>query len=256
MAGATTGSQVELQKALKQQIHKHLDERGVFSDLKQIVSTVLGGGGDAALDAAGQSAMISQIVGSSARTPPPPDPSRSHLHVTLLGGRAFPDVDSITFDSMEGAAPKEAKVMAGLAFGSQRFRSAPVQLCAEPKFAGAFLVELPRLERPTEGGSSRALDLLAVEEMLHLVVVEQHADGSQHLASSLLVDWRKVLHSGSCILSLQLPGIGEDAKLPAGAIEMRLELRPFLPPAERVSEADLVLEIKRQRARQTDQERR
>jgi len=34
-----------------------------------------------------------------------------------------------------------------------------------------------------------------------------------------------------------------------GVVEMRLELRPFLPPADRLSESDLLLEIKRQRNR-------
>ena len=252
---------VELQTAIKQQIHDHLSGSGVFTDLKKIVSTVLGGGGDAAIDAAGQSAVLSQMLIRAARMGPPPDPSRSHLHVTLLGGRAFSD------DSVSGASEAPAFTTGGLphtggtlcaclAFGPQRFRSAPVPLCAEPKLSGSFLVELPRPEQLAAAEPSRALELLAVEEMLHLLVVEQVPAGGQRLVSSLLVDWRKVLHVGSCILSLQLPGVGEASKLPAGVVELRLELRPFLPLGDRLSEADLILEIKRQRTRQTEQERK
>ncbi|KAL1521280.1 hypothetical protein AB1Y20_020949 [Prymnesium parvum] len=233
---------------LKRRIHTHLAEKNVFPELKAIVSSVLlGHPTDSVLDAATQAAVLSKIVSTSALAPPAPDSRHSHLHLTLLGGRAF---------SEERDTPAPSTLRLFLSFGAQRFRSDSVPLCAEPPFSGNFLVQLPAPEdATTRARQARAAALLAVDEPLHLLVVEQRGSGRHTLLSSLLVEWRKVLHTGSCILSLQLPGMGEQAKLPVGALELRLELRPFLPPADRLSEAELLVQLKRQREVQMEGER-
>ncbi len=123
------------------------------------------------------------------------------------------------------------------------------------------------------------------------MLLQTTPDGREVLLSSLLVEWRKVLHAGRCVLSLELPGVGEESKLPVGVLEVgsrshalprptpphpapprttphhpalprppaaqvKLELLP-LPAAEsRLSEAEAHTSIKRERDAQVDAERR
>eukprot|EP00966_Prymnesium_polylepis_P268483 6202681-Prymnesium_polylepis.1 len=72
----------ELTAEIKRQIHQHLSDNNVFTDLKRIVSGVLGTepSSDAALDATTQSAMIAQLVGTAGPAVSAPDPQRNHLH--------------------------------------------------------------------------------------------------------------------------------------------------------------------------------
>ena len=248
------------QRELKQRIHQHLTERGVFADLKQIVNSVLGDGATPpearALAAATQSDVLSQMVVNAADAPTSPlDPSRSHLHVTLLGGRAFAEPDEL--------APADSSTLrVWLQFGSLRFRSAAVPHCPEPEFAGSFVIELPEAAEPSPVGAgagvalSRARRLVACTDALHVLVTEHAASGRERILSSLLVEWRKVLHAGRCVLSVELPGVGEHAKLPVGSLELRLDLLPAAPAEERLTEGELLLELKRQRGVQTEVERR
>ena len=62
---------------------------------------------------------------------------------------------------------------------------------------------------------------------IHLIVVKKYADGFTSLVGSHLLEWRKILRSGSlgCAVELTAPG----GNFPAGVLNFKIVLEP-LPP--------------------------
>ena len=269
---------------IKEQIHTHLRDNGVFSSLKAIVADALDhkenldGGVAAAADlgaltAVQRMSVLARIVSneasgsaqalgsSSAKAAAGGGAAGSQilLHVLLLGGRAFAEDD-------DGEDAKSGTVCVCLQFGAQRFRSRSVPLCAEPQLRDGVLLELPAPDADAEAAAAAApVPALATLESLramarlgepmHLLVLRQHR-GRETLLSSCLLEWRQVLHHGTHTLSVELPGLGTQATLPAGTLEVKLELLP-LPKAEsRLTEAEVMLALKRERDAQVDAERK
>lgn len=66
----------------------------------------------------------------------------------------------------------------------------------------------------------------------------------------------QVLHHGRHTLALELPGVGAEATLPVGALELKLELLPRPRAEAAMTEAEVYLTIKRERDAQVEAERR
>eukprot|EP00900_Chrysochromulina_parva_P026164 jgi/Chrpa1/8181/Chrysochromulina_OHIO_Genome00017876-RA len=276
----------EQHSAIKQRIQQHLREQGVFTALKSIVSSTLEGGDhkpglaadadSSALKAAQRASVLARIVADQAGgvTPAaevedagPQLKQRALLHVLLLGGRAFTYLDGE--EQMAGAEGDEADrgtVCVCMQFGSQRFRSRSVPYSAEPQWQDGVLLELP----PPDEATAAAIGAAGVPEMatmerlrglcracepIHVLVL--HAvGGREQLLSSCMLEWRQVLHHGRHTLALELPGVGAEATLPVGALELKLELLPRPRAEAAMTEAEVYLTIKRERDAQVEAERR
>ena len=92
MLGTVTREQ---HASIKEQIHSHLKEQGIFSSLKSIVSSALQQGGESsssdagidlsALTAAQRASVLARIVADQAGTDPPPQlPTDGAQQRTLL----------------------------------------------------------------------------------------------------------------------------------------------------------------------------
>ena len=239
---------------IRRRVSEHLSQNGVFDDLKRIVAEVVGSGGDETLAAINQKDVIAKIVqqqgGAATPVLPAGSSDDSFLHLTLLGGRAFVDSIMVSAGDASGAGP----VRLCLHFGQQRFSSRPVAFSAEPSFDDTFLLRLP-LPSGASSGAARAQALLRVKQPIHLLVLQRRGQRDV-LLSSLLLEWRKVLQAGRCVLSAELPGVGAHAKLPVGSLEVRLELLPALLAEERPTEAQLLAVLKREREVEVAAERR
>lgn len=75
------------------------------------------------------------------------------------------------------------------------------------------------------------------------------------MSSATALFWQ-VLYCGRQTLSLELPGLGEEATLPLGALEFKLELLPQPRPESCLTEAELMLMLKAQRDAQVEAERK
>ena len=241
---------------VRRRVAEHLQQNGVFADLKKIVADVIGGvESDETLSAINQKELIQQIVSEQGGASPSSSAASDDclLHLSMLGGRAF--VDAIR-DATKGP------VRLCLHFGAQRFAGRPVAYCEEPAFADTFLLRLPLPpELPNAGAADLSRDARRVQALLQLkqpvhVLVLQKRGQQEVLLSSLLVEWRKVLQSGRCVLSAELPGLGAQARLPVGSLEMRLELLPAFHAEERAAEAELLETLKRERELEVGAERR
>jgi hypothetical protein len=244
---------------VRRRVADHLQSNGIFADLKRIVADVVGGvEGDATLSAISQKDLITQIVREQGGPSPALPPAASDdclLHITMLGGRAF--VDSV----VRGQSDKGSLRLC-LQFGEQRFASRSVPSCAEPAFADTFLLRLPLpadlasyAGKGASRGEQRAQALLRLKQPVHLVVLQRRGQ-QEVLLSSLLLEWRKVLQAGRCVLSAELPGVGPQARMPVGSLELRLELLPSLDAEERVGGDELLAQLQREREAEVSAERR
>jgi centrosomal protein CEP76 len=214
------------------------------------------------------------------------------LHVLLLGGRAFAhdakegvDADGADEAAEEGAeegasgAPPSALALGGgdtmcacLHFGEQRFRSKAVPYCTEPELRDGVLLQLPAPDDATLAAcASAALPSGVPLERLrgafrqsppmHLLLLRKRAgaegaEASEQLLSSCMVEWRQVLHKGRMTLSIELPGVGAEASLPVGCLELKLELVPSPHSESRMTEAEVMVGLKREREAQVESERK
>lgn len=281
VAAALGAVSAEQHADIKKAIHAHLKDNDVFSSLKDIVASVLGGNGpvssstgndDTAMAAAQHKAAVARIladeVSGAASSPTRPlggaEP-KTLLHLLLLGGRAFAD---------PAAEPTADEMAAGdtvcvcVHFGAQRFRSQAVPFAAEPALRDGILLELPPPDAATTQAMAEAahpsdanVELLRgafrTGEPMHVLVLKRQArDGRETLLSSCMLEWRSVLHQGRHSLSLELPGVGAEATLPVGALEVKLELLPHPPRESRLTEAEVFVGLKRHREAQVEIERK
>lgn len=157
--------QYEKSQALevRRRVAEHLQQNGIFADLKKIVADVVGGvESDETLSAINQKELIQQIVGEHGGASPSPPAASDDclLHLSMLGGRAF--VDAIR-DATKGP------VRLCLHFGAQRFAGRPVAYCEEPAFADTFLLRLPLPpELPNADASALSRDARRVQALLQL----------------------------------------------------------------------------------------
>uniref|UniRef100_A0A8C9R713 Centrosomal protein of 76 kDa n=1 Tax=Scleropages formosus TaxID=113540 RepID=A0A8C9R713_SCLFO len=160
------------------------------------------------------------------------DPTRRHLYLQVLGGKAF-------LEHLQEPEPLPGQVCSTftlyLHFRNQRFRSKPVPCSCEPDLQEGFLLEVHR------GGlrdSSKMLDattLLSISDPVQMVLIRTDTSGETTLVSSYFLDWRSVLSApnGKTSIAVELLGVGSESKVPAGVLNVKLELYP--PLAERLS---------------------
>ena len=274
----------ETHTTIKQQIHSHLKEHGVFTSLKSIINSALREQGEpgegqgnarmdlSALTAAQRASVLARIVADKTGRTPPHLPSdtrhtrshtHAHLHVLLLGGRAFSHTD---IDGGRDSSGDRGSLRVCLQFAKQRFNSVSVPFADEPEFRDGVLFELPPPDDATAAAATSAgLPAQATMEMfrglcrtcepMHVVVLHQ-VGGREVLLSSCLLEWRQVLYHGRQTLSVELPGLGTQSTLLVGSLEIKLELVPQ-PQAEAcMTEAEVMLLLKKERDLQVDAERR
>uniref|UniRef100_A0A8C9UZV9 Centrosomal protein of 76 kDa n=1 Tax=Scleropages formosus TaxID=113540 RepID=A0A8C9UZV9_SCLFO len=173
-----------------------------------------------------------QTFVNSFSTPANVDPTRRHLYLQVLGGKAF-------LEHLQEPEPLPGQVCSTftlyLHFRNQRFRSKPVPCSCEPDLQEGFLLEVHR------GGlrdSSKMLDattLLSISDPVQMVLIRTDTSGETTLVSSYFLDWRSVLSApnGKTSIAVELLGVGSESKVPAGVLNVKLELYP--PLAERLS---------------------
>ena len=92
-----------------------------------------------------------------------------------------------------------------------------------------FLLEL---KKPSSQNSKQpdASMLLASTDKIHIVLIKTDPSGDTHLLGSHFLEWRGILCSpgGRVRNSIELNGVGAEAKVPIGIIDIRMDLIPRL----------------------------
>ncbi|XP_077064363.1 centrosomal protein of 76 kDa [Siphateles boraxobius] len=154
-------------------------------------------------------------------------PLRRYLYLQVLGGKAF-------LEHLQEPEPLPGQVCSTftlhLYFRNQRFRSKPVPCACEPDLQEGFLLEV---HRDGPGDASRMADattMLSICDPVHMVLIKTDTSGDTTLVSSYFLDWRTVLSApnGKNVVSVELLGVGSECKVPAGVLNLKLELYPPL----------------------------
>jgi centrosomal protein CEP76 len=195
-------------------VMKVLKERGV-------VQQVLGAVGDAPQRSVALGGPLAAgpggAVGSGSASRGRDGASHTALYLRLAGGRAFLD----NFDAAVVEARRKAKeqMVVHLHFGNQRFRSAPLPVSCDPAFDDDFLINIEPSIR----------DLIECQTPLHILVTSEDASGAKcRTVGENTIEWRRVLRRGVLNVAVELAGVNPG--VPAGILDVQLELLPFGRP--------------------------
>lgn len=96
--------------------------------------------------------------------------------------------------------------------------------------------------------------LLSICDPIHIVLVRTDMNGDSFLVSSHFLEWRTVLSAGNNKqnISIELMGTGSESKVPAGILNICLQLLPMLEDSlrEDILNAQMGLEYSRNTERE------
>lgn len=74
------------------------------------------------------------------------------------------------------------------------------------------------------------MTLLTVPDQIHLLIIKTNPSGEKTLVGSHSLKWRTILaaENGRLCNSIEVNGVGNEAKVPVGVLEMKLEIIPRL----------------------------
>ena len=172
----------------------------------------------------------------------------------ILNGKAFLEYLTQTDDGEPNLLPGHAQAQAAyfniyVSFRGQRFKTRAFSCSCEPKINEGFLLELHKDRPGTESTSSLMSDsaaLLSICDPIHLVMIKTDVNQETHLVSSHFLEWRTLLAqlSNKQNLSIEMMGTGAESKIPAGLLNVCMQLVPTLdePLREDIIGAQLGLE--------------
>lgn len=148
-------------------------------------------------------------------------PSKRYLFLQVSGGKAFLEHLQDSEDSCQ------ATLTLHVHFRGQRFHSKPVPCACEPNFCEGFLLELLG-KGGKDGRMLSTSDALSLADPIHLVLTRTDMRGEVDLIGTCYLEWRQVLADSARKISvlMELNGVGSEAKIPAGLLEIKLEVLP------------------------------
>lgn len=159
------------------------------------------------------------------------NPNRRCLLLRVNGGRAF--LDHLQHSHSLCAS----KLTVHICFRGQRVHSRPVACACEPNFSESFLLEL--IGSSSVGGEvrERAMtysDALSISEPISLIVTRSNDRGCTDLLGTHSLDWRPVLmeEKGRWSGTVELCGVGHEAKISSGLLELKIEIFPKSAPLQ------------------------
>ncbi|EDV29045.1 uncharacterized protein TRIADDRAFT_18537 [Trichoplax adhaerens] len=178
------------------------------------------------------------------------DPSKRYLYVQMLGGRAF--LEHILDEDRSTEKNYNGTLSIHIHFRQQRFQSRPILCACEPDLRDGFLLQLPQHK---VSARSDPTSLLSIAEPIHLLLIRNEPNGDKTLLSSTYLEWRKVLSSSHnrWTTAVELNGIGPEAKLSVGLLDLKIELIPR--SLEELSKDVVEAQFKLEHNRATEKER-
>ena len=194
-----------------------------------------------------------------------PLPSKRCLFLQILGGRAF-------LDHLSDPTPcVHNHFILHIHFRGQRYHSREVPCACEPDFKEGFLLVLEKV--PTTGGGGithvstpqagsggcghilSCSDALGISDPIQLALTRTNHRGEVELVGTYSLEWRKILCEKSARLSLtiELSGVGPEAKITPGILDLQIDLMPR--PSESLNPELLSAQLGLERQRTTEKER-
>jgi centrosomal protein CEP76 len=183
------------------------------------------------------------------------DPSKRHLYLQILNGKAFLEYlnqddamsDDVLLPGYSQSHGNHFNIF--IHFRGQRFKTRSFACTCEPKINEGFLLELHK-DRPNASETTSLMAdsavMLSICDPIHIVMVRTDINQETHLVSSHFLEWRTCLTmpNNKQNISIELMGTGAESKIPAGLLNICLQLVPTLddPIREDIFGAQLGLE--------------
>ena len=89
-----------------------------------------------------------------------------------------------------------------------------------------FLLELQK----DKSKIADAVTLLSMPDQIHILLIKTNPGGEKTLVGSHSLKWRTILaaETGCLRNSIEINGVGTEAKVPVGVLDMKLEIIPRL----------------------------
>jgi centrosomal protein CEP76 len=257
---STEGLTPEQIKEMRKAIHEHLLRSNTYDQLRQIIASHAAehvdfnpSNPDDVMTLVKERGIVQEVLGrinsgaavgtsrkigeGRARSLKGIKAGQRYLHLRLLGGRAF--LDNVDADPK---VLKQQQMVVSIHFDRQRLRSTPTDCHVDPTFDDDFLLELN-----TKGME----DLVDMNCPLNIIVTKEDVDFYRSkIIGENSVDWRKVLQSGYLSMSIELAG--ENPGVPAGIVELQLEL---IPAGRRYNADEVANTMQLQRTQVTSMDR-
>lgn len=184
----------------------------------------------------------------------PPSSSKRCLFIQVLGGRAF-------LDHLADPPPcPHAHFTLHVHFRGQRYHSRDVTCACEPDFREGFLLELEKKPLPSGVGESggrmiSCADALSISDPIQIALTTTNHRGEVDLVGTCDLEWRKVLceRTGRFPLTVELTGVGVEAKITPGILDLRIDLVP--PPSDPVHSDLFSAQLGLEKQRRAEKER-
>lgn len=185
-------------------------------------------------------------------------PPKRCLFLQVLGGRAF-------LDHLPDPTPcPHTHFTLHIHFRGQRYHSRDVPCACEPDFREGFLLELEKCStilsaqadnKEVEGRMISLEDCLGISDPIQLALTRTNHRGEVNLVGTYSLEWRKVLSNvhGQYSISLELVGVGAEAKITPGILDLRIDLVPH--PCSPLHSDLLAGQLSLERQRTTEKER-
>ncbi|GBG32242.1 Centrosomal protein of 76 kDa [Hondaea fermentalgiana] len=249
--------------ALRQLIDAHLRKNNVYEDIRKFVAGMGAEEGKVdSFDALRERKVIERVIRSletqpagqsASRTPSlkhAVKPGAQYLLVKVTGGRGFSETRSEAND--------DRQFVLCMHYGQQRFVADPVSCAQEPALDASFLVQIS--DQISFASSSPERQAQAVRELLqessalqglHFLIMRTRRsaiDSAKDLVASHVLEWRRLLASasGAATVAVELHATGEAAKVrvPAGILDLRLELVPARPGPSPLTDEKLLTSLR------------
>lgn len=181
------------------------------------------------------------------------DPNKRYLYLHFSHGKAFLEY---LLSNQPNSTLATSHFIIHVHFRDQRFKTRPFICSCEPKINEGFLLEMDTKssheisQNISQYQTSLMLDkdaLLAINDKIHIVMIRTDRNASEnHLIASHFLEWRSILSvpGSKKQTSVELMGVGEESKIPAGIIFITMKLVPLLSDTlhEDILETQLAIE--------------
>jgi len=180
----------------------------------------------------------------------PIDPCKRYLYIQLVGGKAF-------LEHLQDPEVFPGRVTSTFAihvsFMGQRYHSRSVACACEPAFEEGFLLDLKKVGNETSKQPDASM-LLTLTDKIHLALIKTDPSGDSHLLGSHYLEWRGILCSpnGKIRNSIEINGVGAEAKVPIGIVDIRLDMIPRLQHIVTTDVITTQLNLERSRVSERD----
>jgi centrosomal protein CEP76 len=197
------------------------------------------------------------------------DPNKRYLQFQIICGKAFLEylnpLDEMDYETIVPGTNQTniSYFTIYLHFRGQRFKTNAFPCSCEPNINEMFTLELSK-DKPIVndlGGVNNTnkmpdiSTLLSISDQIHLVMIRTDSNQDNHLISSHFLEWRTLLSMPDTkrIISIELMGTGAESKIPAGILNISMQLTPSL--VEPLREDILTAQLGMEHSKNTERER-